>query len=129
MLAPDFDQIVERALRDIPARFRSRMNNVAVVVEDEPSAAQLRARGVAPGSTLLGLYEGHPLTQRSIFEPFRLPDRITIFQRPHERIARSREHLESLVEETLWHEIAHHFGMDEREVRAAERLRRMRRPR
>ncbi|MGH9655478.1 MAG: metallopeptidase family protein, partial [Bryobacteraceae bacterium] len=103
------------------------MNNVAIVVEDEPAPAQLRARGVAPGSTLLGLYEGRPLTQRSVFEGFHLPDRITIFQRPHERIARSREHLERLVEETLWHEIAHHFGMDEREVRAAERLRRMRR--
>ncbi|HEX7361219.1 MAG TPA: metallopeptidase family protein [Bryobacteraceae bacterium] len=103
------------------------MNNVAIVVEDEPAQAQLRARGVAPGSTLLGLYEGRPLTQRSVFEGFHLPDRITIFQRPHERIARSREHLEHLVEETLWHEIAHHFGMNEREVRAAERLRRMRR--
>ena len=127
MLAPDFDQIVERALRNIPARFRRRMNNVAVVVEDEPALTQLKARAVSPGNTLLGLYEGRPLTHRSVFAPFHLPDRITIFQRPHERIARSREDLERLVEQTLWHEIAHHFGMNEREVRAAERLRRMRR--
>jgi len=127
MLAPDFDQIVERALRNIPARFRSRMNNVAVVVEEEPAPTQLKARGVSPGSTLLGLYEGRPLIHRSVFEPFYLPDRITIFQRPHERIARNREDLERLVEETLWHEVAHHFGLNEREVRAAERLRRMRR--
>jgi predicted Zn-dependent protease with MMP-like domain len=126
MLAQDFDQIVERALRNIPSRFRSRMNNVAVVVEDEPTMIQLKARGVSPGSTLLGLYEGQPLTHRSIFQPFHLPDRITIFQGPHERIARNREDLERLVEQTLWHEIAHHFGMNEREVRAAERLRRMR---
>ena len=127
MFAPNFDQIVERALSNIPARFRSRMNNVAVVVEDEPALTQLEAKGVSPGTTLLGLYEGRPLAHRSVFEPFRLPDRITIFQGPHERIARNREDLERLVEQTLWHEIAHHFGMTEREVRAAERWRRMRR--
>ena len=119
--------MVERALRNIPVRFRNRMNNVAIVVEDEPTPALLKARGVWPGGTLLGLYEGRPLAQRSVFEPFHLPDRITIFQGPHERLAHSREDLERLVEQTLWHEIAHHFGMNEREVRTAERLRRMRR--
>lgn len=127
MHAPDFDQIVERAFGNIPARFRSRMNNVAIVVEDEPGSNQLLRRSVSPGATLLGLYEGRPLAQRSVFEPFHLPDRITIFQGPHERLARNRDDLERLVEQTLWHEIAHHFGMNEREVRAAERLRRMRR--
>ena len=127
MRTSDFDRLVERALHNIPARFRSRMNNVAVVVEDEPAPALLQARGVSPGSTLLGLYEGRPLTHRSVFEPFHLPDRITVFQGPHERLARTPEDLERLVEQTLWHEIAHHFGMNEREVRAAERLRRMRR--
>jgi predicted Zn-dependent protease with MMP-like domain len=125
MRAADFDQIVEQAFRRIPGRFRSRMQNVAVVIEDEPSSSQ-RGRVSAAG-TLLGLYEGRPLAHRRVSEGFQLPDRITIFQGPHERMARSREDLERLVEQTLWHEIAHHFGMDEREVRAAERLRRMRR--
>ena len=127
MRTADFDELVEKALRSIPARFRSRMQNVAVIVEDEPSPAQLKRSGVSSGSTLLGLYEGRPLTHRSISESFHLPDRITIFQRSHERITRDRQDLERLVEQTLWHEIAHHFGMNEREVRAAERLRRMRR--
>lgn len=127
MLAPDFDQIVEKALRNIPARFRSRMNNVALMVESEPAPNHLQKTRVSRGNTLLGLYEGRPLAQRSVFEPFQLPDRITIFQGPHERLARDPEDLERLVEQTLWHEIAHHFGMNEREVRAAERLRRMRR--
>lgn len=122
MRAADFDQIVEEAFRRIPARFRSRMQNVAVVVEDEPP----RRRGRTAG-TLLGLYEGRPLAYRGVSEGFHLPDRITIFQGPHERIAGNREDLERLVEQTLWHEIAHHFGMNEREVRAAERLRRRRR--
>ena len=84
------------------------------MVEPEPAPAQL-ARGRAPrGSTLLGLYEGRPLTTRSVFEPFAMPDRITIFQGPHERLACSPEHLASLVEDTVWHEVAHYFGMNER---------------
>ena len=94
MRTSDFDQIVEGALRNIPARFRSRMDNVAVVVEDEPAASQLNASGTAFGGTLLGLYEGRPLTHRSVFEPFHLPDRITVFQGPHERLARNREDLD-----------------------------------
>ena len=127
MRPADFDELVEKALRSIPARFRRRMRNVAVIVEDEPSPAQLTRSGISQGSALLGLYEGRPLRYRSVSEGFHLPDRITIFQRPHERITRDREDLERLVEQTLWHEIAHHFGMNEREVRAAERLRKMQR--
>jgi predicted Zn-dependent protease with MMP-like domain len=125
----DFEAIVERALAKIPARFRKRMNNVAVVVDREPSPAQLHRARVGAGSTLLGLYEGRPLTTRSVFDGFTMPDRITIFQGPHERMAGSREHLEKLVQDTVWHEIAHYFGMDEQRVRTAERRRAGRRGR
>jgi predicted Zn-dependent protease with MMP-like domain len=127
MKAAEFDEMVERIFRRVPARFRRRLKNVAVVVEAEPSAGQLAAGRVPLGGTLLGLYEGRPLTHRSVAESFAMPDRITIFQGPHERMARDREHLERIVEQTLWHEIAHYFGMDEKEVRAAERKRRQRR--
>lgn len=127
MRADDFDQIVERAYRRIPPRFRRRMQNVAVVVETEPSPQQLAAGRVGAGGTLLGLYEGRPLPLRSVSEPFAMPDRITIFQRPHEEMARNREHLERIVEQTLWHEVAHYFGMNESQVRSAERRRRVRR--
>lgn len=113
MRARDFDKVVERALRRIPARFRKRLDNVVVVVEREP-----KQRG------LLGLYHGRPLTERSTGEGFGLPDQITIYQGPHERMARDEAHLEELVAETVWHEIAHYFGMDERQVRRAERKRR-----
>jgi len=123
----EFDAIVERAFRRIPSRFRSRMKNIAIVVEDEPSFQHLAAGRVPRGNTLMGLYEGRPLKYRSVFEGFSMPDRITIFQRPHERMAHSTEDLEKLVEQTLWHEIAHYFGMNEREVRDAERQRRFRR--
>ncbi len=124
-MGPDeFDRVVAAAYARIPARFRRRLKNVALVVEPEPSPQQL-ARGRVPrGNTLLGLYEGRPLTRRSVFESFAMPDRITIFQGPHERLAQSPEHLAKLVEDTVWHEVAHYFGMDELQVRAAERRRR-----
>ena len=112
----DFDRIVEEAYRKIPLHFRKRMNNVAIVVEQEPPR----------GRPLLGLYEGRPLTFRQVSDGFVLPDRITIYQGPHERQAASPEQLRQLVEETIWHEIAHHFGMDEKRVRAAEKRRRIR---
>src|SRR5687768_7937701 len=91
MRREEFDQLVEHAFRRIPARFRSRMQNIAVMIEDEPSERQLAAARVPRGGTLLGLYEGRPLTLRSSFESFAMPDRITIFQGPHERMSRSVE--------------------------------------
>jgi predicted Zn-dependent protease with MMP-like domain len=113
MLPPEeFDAIVESGLRLIPARFRRAMRNVAIVVEAEP-----------PRPGLLGLYQGRPLAQRSVFESFAMPDKITIYQGPHERLTRTRAELEQMVADTVWHEIAHHFGMDERTVRRAERRR------
>jgi len=119
---------VEWAYARIPSRFRQRLENVAVVVEPEPSPRQLAEAGVGLGGTLLGLYQGRPLTARSVFESFSMPDRITIFQGPHERLARSEANLRQMVEDTVWHEVAHYFGMDERRVRAAERRRIRRRP-
>jgi len=124
MGSDDFDRLVADACARIPARFRRRLKNLFFLVEDEPSPTQL-ARGRVPhGNTLLGLYEGRPLTTRSVFEPFALPDRITIFQGPHQRLAQNPDHLAKLVEDTIWHEVAHYFGMNERQVRAAEKKRR-----
>lgn len=112
-MSPDeFDKLVERAVRKIPPKFRSRLDNVAFVVEAE-----------SPNPNLLGLYHGRPLTHRSVYDSFQMPDRITIYQRPHERLARTPAHLVRLVEDTVWHEVAHYFGMDEAQVRRAERRR------
>lgn len=107
-----FERIVEQALALVPERYRLRLDNVAIVVEDEP-----------PQPGLLGLYEGRPLTERSVSEGFRLPDKISIYRGPHLRAARNREHLREMVSETLWHEIGHYFGMDEPAVERAERMR------
>jgi predicted Zn-dependent protease with MMP-like domain len=123
-MAPEaFSRLVSTAYDLIPDQFRSRMENIAVIVEPEPSAYQLARSRVPRGSTLFGLYEGRPLTVRSVFDSFAMPDRITIFQGPHERAARSPEHLSRLVEDTVWHEVAHYFGMDEAQVRSAEHAR------
>ena len=108
----EFELVVENALRCIPRRFRRLMKNVAIVVEQEP-----------PRPGLLGLYQGRPLATRSVFDGFTMPDKITIFQGPHERSSRTRAQLEQMVADTVWHEIAHHFGMDEARVRRAERQR------
>ncbi len=124
MSTHEFDRLVERACARIPRRFRRRIANIAFIVEAEPSPAQLQAAGVRSGGTLLGLYRGRPLTVRSVFDSFAMPDQIVIFQGPHERLARSPEHLQQLVDETVWHEVAHYFGMDEARVRRAERRRR-----
>jgi predicted Zn-dependent protease with MMP-like domain len=122
-----FEELVERAIEKIPRRFRRRLKNVAFVIEHEPSPAHRARAGLRSGSILLGLYEGRPLPSRSVFESFAWPDRITVFQGPHERMAVNREHLARLVEDTIWHEVAHYFGMDERRVRVAERRRKSQR--
>ena len=109
----DFDKLVEKAIRAIPRRFRRRLHNVVFLVEREP-----------PKPGLLGLYHGRPLAHRSVSDGFHLPDQITIYQGPHERLASSPAHLKRLLEETVWHEVAHYFGMDEPQVRSAERRRR-----
>ena len=112
MSPSEFDTLVEKAIKAIPARFRRRLHNVAFLVEQEP-----------PRPDLLGLYQGRPLTTRSVGDGFTMPDRITIFQGPHVRMARDLPHLEKLLRDTVWHEVAHYFGMDERRVRLAERRR------
>jgi len=111
----EFDRLVDKAIRAIPPRFRRRLHNVVFIVEKEP-----------PRPGLLGLYHGRPLPRRSVSDGFHLPDHITIYQGPHERMASSLAHLQQLVEETVWHEVAHYFGMDEASVRSAERRRRRR---
>ncbi|HWF85180.1 MAG TPA: metallopeptidase family protein, partial [Vicinamibacterales bacterium] len=115
-----FDRLVGDALRSIPRRFRDAMANVVIVVEDEPSRALLREMAIEPPDTLLGLYQGTPLTERQWDYGNRLPDRILLFQGPHERSARSEDDLVVAIGETLIHEIGHYFGMSEEQIEAIE---------
>jgi predicted Zn-dependent protease with MMP-like domain len=101
-----FARLVRRALSELPAEFRERIRNVEIVIEDEP------VREATAGGELLGLYEGVPLTERSVAEPY-LPDRISIYRRPIERMSASPHAQAAIVRDTVVHEIAHHFGISD----------------
>ena len=118
----EFEEMVNSGIQAIPDRFLGKLDNVSIVVEGMPSLRQFRKSGKGRGVLLLGLYEGVPQTARGRYN-LALPDKITIFKKSIEFLARSREHAERIVRDTVWHEIAHHFGMDEGRVRAAERKR------
>jgi predicted Zn-dependent protease with MMP-like domain len=115
-----FERHVADALASIPGRFRSAMQNLAIVVEDEPSPDLLAQMDIEPPDTLLGLYQGTPLTERSWDYGNALPDRILIFQGPHERAAEDEEDLVVAIGETLIHEIGHYFGMSEQQIEEIE---------
>ncbi len=111
-----FEELVRRAIDDIPEEFAAQMENLEVFIEDEPSYELLRRTGVKPGYTLLGLYEGVPLTHQSHFQGT-MPEKITLFRGPIERHAFFMPaRIEHQVRATLLHELAHHFGMDHDEM-------------
>jgi predicted Zn-dependent protease with MMP-like domain len=107
-----FARLVARALDELPAEFRERMRNIEIVVEEEPSDEQRPE----DGSELLGLYEGVPLTGRGAMEPY-VPDRISIFRGPIERVTVSPRKQADIVRDTVIHEIAHHFGISDERLR------------
>jgi predicted Zn-dependent protease with MMP-like domain len=115
-----FEQLVAEALASVPRRFRDAMKNIAIVVEDEPASGLLEEMGIAPPDTLLGLYQGTPLTERTWGYGNALPDRVLIFQGPHERDAEDEDDLVVAIGETLIHEIGHYFGLSEEEIQEIE---------
>ena len=115
-----FEQLVAEALATIPRRFRNAMRNIAIVVEDEPSEELLDEMEIEPPDTLLGLYQGTPLTERTSAYGNVLPDRVLIFQGPHERAADDEDDLIVAIGETLIHEIGHYFGLSEEEIEEIE---------
>jgi len=137
-----FEEIVKEGIKDIPERFLEKLDNVDIVIEDTPTPYQLRKLRAKENSLIFGLYEGVPQTKRWQYGQV-LPDKITIFQKPIERVARSSivdetsSHLHAsldlrlarvikeIVKNTVWHEIAHHFGMDEKKVREVENRRKI----
>lgn len=110
----EFDRVVRRAYRRIPAEIRRRMDNVVLTVRRRPDPAMLRELGYPPNEPLLGLYEGAPLAERSFFSvPPSRPDTIYIFQEPLEEMCRTVAELEREVEITVVHEVAHFLGIGE----------------
>ena len=105
-----FERLVARALDELPAAVTAMLDNVDVVVEDEPTIEQV---GRSDGETLFGLYEGVPLTERSSSYSMVLPDKITIFRGPLERICTSPSAITREVRITVIHELGHHLGFEE----------------
>jgi predicted Zn-dependent protease with MMP-like domain len=112
-----FEWLVAKAIDNLPDEFRARLENVDVVVEDQPTPRQLVALGKKRGEMLLGLYEGVPLTRRSRYYGMVVPDKITIFQKPIESICKSDSAIITRIQQVVQHEIAHHFGISDDRLR------------
>ncbi|MFO0882272.1 MAG: metallopeptidase family protein [Candidatus Saccharimonadales bacterium] len=107
----EFNQFASEAVDSLPSQYLDHLNNVAIVVEDEPTPEQRQKLHLVNGVTLFGLYEGIPLTNRSGNYSLVLPDKITIFKLPIEASCNSLDELKEQIKRTLWHEIAHHYGL------------------
>lgn len=115
-----FEKLVEEGLLEIPEALRDRLDNIEVVIEHEPSPAVLKRMGVTRGGTLLGLYQGVPVTSRGFYYGNVLPDRIVLYMGPILRHARTEEEIPHLVREVVVHEVGHYFGLSDKELRALE---------
>lgn len=115
-----FSELVAEALNELPPEFATRLDNVEIVIEDEPDAQLLRAMELDPRrETLFGLYQGVPLNRRGATYGMALPDKITIFYRPLVRAYHSPYAIRREIARTVVHEIGHFFGLDEDEIREA----------
>jgi len=112
-----FEELVAKAIETLPEEFREQLENVDIVVADEPTRAQRRANRLGPRDTLRGRYEGVPQTERTQSYDMVMPDKITIFQIPIEESCRSDSQIVALVKRVVRHEIAHHFGISDDRLR------------
>jgi predicted Zn-dependent protease with MMP-like domain len=115
-----FYLLVAEAVENLPEEFHIRLENVDVVVEDWPTKEQLTQVGLKRRDTLLGLYQGVPLTERGAYYGLVTPDKITIFQKPIEAKCGQDSDLISEIQRVVKHEIAHHFGIDDTRLQQLE---------
>lgn len=108
----EFSKLVATAIDNIPEQYARHIKNLAFVVEYEPTKEQLHKLHLYHGQTLYGLYEGLPITHRASSYNLVLPDKITIFQGPIQASCHDMNQLKKLVQQTVWHEVAHYFGLD-----------------
>ncbi len=111
-----FDRIVEQAVLRIPEVIRDRMDNLTVTVRERPEPELLEEMGMEPDELLLGIYQGVPLSERSITAPPLYPDTIVLFKEDLEAVSGTLEELEREIEVTVVHEVAHFLGMDEEQL-------------
>lgn len=125
MTRQEFEAMVaDVGLSAVPAKFQKKVKNVAFVIEDEPSRDVREEEGLLEGETLLGLYHGIPHTARGDHYGIGVvfPDTITLYQIPIEEAGRGDpERIRKIVHDTIWHEVAHHFGLDHKEIEKREK--------
>jgi predicted Zn-dependent protease with MMP-like domain len=114
-----FEQLVDEALASLPDEIAAWLDNVAIVVGEWPSPQQLSDAGLGPGDMLFGLYVGVPKTHRGFTYGESVPDKIVIFRQPIQRLYRTPAQIRAQVRRTVLHEIGHHFGLDEAQLRSA----------
>lgn len=107
----EFDRLITRAMDELPQKYITGLENVAIVYADEPTPEQRVKMNLDHNHLLLGLYEGIPLTQRGNGYTFVLPDKITLFKNQILAIVHNEEQLFEQIKRTLWHEIAHYYGL------------------
>lgn len=118
----EFEQYVTAAIAEVPEHIREQILNVAFVIEDDARAARSTEQEIHEHGTLLGLYQGVPLSKRGAHYSGALPDKITIFKHAIERAAgHNPAKIKHMIRDVVHHEIAHYFGMDEHEVRDLEK--------
>lgn len=108
-----FDDLVTKAVQRIPAEIREHLDNIVISVLPKPSRRMIREAGLPRGDTLLGLFQGVSLIERSVTSPPLFPDTIFLFQEPLQEMCETEEELEEEIEITVVHEVAHYVGMDE----------------
>lgn len=107
-----FDALITRAMDELPQEYIRGLRNVAIVMADEPDEHQRAKLKLRQGHLLLGLYEGIPNTARTGSEAGLLPDKITLFKHPILAVSHDEHSLFEQIKRTLWHEIAHYYGLD-----------------
>lgn len=120
MTLEEFEKIVDEVLEDLPPEFSGKLDNVVISVEKWPTLFDLRSIMAHPGTLLFGLYRGVPQTQRGHYSGV-LPDKIVIFAGPILMVSKDLDDAKRRIRQTVLHEIGHHFGMSEAEIRKAER--------
>lgn len=121
MTRGEFEALVTRALKTLPRRFKAKMKNIAVVVEDWADPATLKEMGIEPPDTLYGLYRGVDLTHRDSSYGNVLPDTITIYQGPIEEDSADEAEMAEVIRDVVIHEVGHYFGLDDEAMAGLER--------
>lgn len=111
--------MMAEAIDAIPEKYLKRLQNVAFILDDEPNQQKMKELKLGPGQTLFGLYEGVPLPRRFGTTKL-LPDKISLYKIPLQDASKDKQDLEEKLRHTLWHEVAHYFGLDHKRIRELE---------